>query len=112
MRTQIGFMAMLTMGSEEGARIELYYEDRGAGRPVVLTHGLLQDGRSWERQVGPLLAAVYRVIDSLARVVTWTPVREALGNLPYGKHVAALSHYQIKHRHTRPSLDNDGSAAR
>ena len=29
-----------------------------------------------------------------------------------GKHVAALSHYQIKHRHTRPSLDNDGSAAR
>ena len=112
MRTQIGFMAMLTMGSEEGARIELYYEDRGAGRPVVLIHGLLQDGRSWERQMGPLLAAGYRVIDALAPAVTWTPVREALGNLPYGKHVAALSHYQIKHRHTRPSLDNDGSAAR
>jgi pimeloyl-ACP methyl ester carboxylesterase len=50
-------MAMLTVGSEEGARVELYYEDRGAGRPVVLVHGLLQDGRSWERQVGPLLTA-------------------------------------------------------
>jgi non-heme chloroperoxidase len=55
-------MAMLTVGSEEGARVELYYEDRGAGRPVVLVHGLLQDGRSWERQVGPVLAAGYRVI--------------------------------------------------
>ena len=105
-------MAMLTVGSEEGARMELYYEDRGAGRPVVLIHGLLQDGRSWERQMGPLLAAGYRVIDALAPAVTWTPVREALGNLPYGKHVAALSHYQIKHRGARPSLDDDGSAAR
>ena len=55
-------MAMLTVGSEEGARVELYYEDRGAGRPVVLIHGLLQDCRSWERQVGSLLAAGYRVI--------------------------------------------------
>ena len=111
MRTQIGFMAMLTMGSEEGARIELYYEDRGAGRPAVLTHGLLQDGRSWERQVGPLLAAVYRVIDSLARVVTWTPVRR-LGDPPYAKHVAALSHYQNKLRDAPPCLDDDGSAPR
>ena len=62
MRTQIGFMAMLTVGSEEGARLELYYEDRGAGRPVVLIHGLLQDCRSWERQAATLLAAGYRVI--------------------------------------------------
>lgn len=105
-------MAMLIVGSEEGARVELDHEDRGAGRPVVLIHGLLQNGRSWERQVGPLLAAGYRVIDTLAAAVTWTPVREALGNLPYVKHVAALSHYQIKHRDTRPSSDNDGSAAR
>jgi non-heme chloroperoxidase len=55
-------MAVLTVGSEEGARIELYYEDRGAGRPVVLIHGLLQDCRSSERQVAALLAAGYRVI--------------------------------------------------
>ena len=55
-------MAMLTVGSDEGARVELYYEDRGAGRPVVLIHGLLQDCRSWERQVAALLAAGYRVI--------------------------------------------------
>jgi hypothetical protein len=49
-RTQIGFMAMLTVGTEEGARVELYYEDRGAGRPVVLIHGLLQDCRSTRRR--------------------------------------------------------------
>src|SRR5215471_1848453 len=55
-------MAMLTVGSEEGARVEFYYEDRGAVRPVVLIHGLLQDCRSWERQVGSLLSAGYRVI--------------------------------------------------
>jgi pimeloyl-ACP methyl ester carboxylesterase len=105
-------MTMLTVGSEEGAHSESYYEDRGAGRPVVLIHGLLQDGRSWERQVGPLLAAGYSVIDALAPAVTWTQVRKASGDLPYAKHVAALSHYQIVHSHTRPSLHNDGSAAR
>jgi len=29
-------MAMLTVGGEQAARVELYYEDRGARRPVVL----------------------------------------------------------------------------
>jgi pimeloyl-ACP methyl ester carboxylesterase len=43
-------MAKLTVGSEQGAPVELYYEDQGAGRPVVLIHGLLQDCRSWQQQ--------------------------------------------------------------
>jgi 8-hydroxy-5-deazaflavin:NADPH oxidoreductase len=51
------------------------------------------------------------VADSVLLVVTWTPVRDALGNLPYGKHVAALSHYQTT-LHASPSLDSDASAAR
>jgi non-heme chloroperoxidase len=50
-------MAMLTVGSEEGARVELHFEDRDAGRPVVLIHGLLRDCRSRERQVPALLQA-------------------------------------------------------
>ena len=29
-------MAMLTVGGEQAARVEFYYEDRGARRPVVL----------------------------------------------------------------------------
>jgi pimeloyl-ACP methyl ester carboxylesterase len=50
-------MAMLTVGSEEGGRVELHFEDRGVGRPVVLIHGLLHDCRSRERQVPALLQA-------------------------------------------------------
>ena len=42
--------------------IELYYEDHGGGRPVVLLHGWPLDSRSWEPQLHPLLAAGYRVI--------------------------------------------------
>ena len=55
-------MATVAVGSDNGSLVELYYEDRGAGRPVVLIHGLLQDCRSGERQVAALLAAGYRVI--------------------------------------------------
>jgi non-heme chloroperoxidase len=42
--------------------VELYYEDRGSGRPVVLIHGYPLTGDSWERQVPALLDAGYRVI--------------------------------------------------
>jgi non-heme chloroperoxidase len=55
-------MAVLTVGGEDPTDIKLYYEDPGAGRPVMLIHGLLQDGQSWERQLAPLLDAGYRVI--------------------------------------------------
>jgi non-heme chloroperoxidase len=55
-------MATVTVGSDNGSLVELYYEDRGAGRPVVPIQGLLQDCRSGERQVAALLAAGYRVI--------------------------------------------------
>jgi hypothetical protein len=33
------------------ANIELYYEDHGSGRPVVLIHGYPLSGASWEKQV-------------------------------------------------------------
>ncbi|MBU2662404.1 alpha/beta hydrolase [Actinoplanes bogorensis] len=41
---------------------EIYFEDHGSGRPIVLIHGFPQDGTSWEKQVGPLLDAGHRVI--------------------------------------------------
>ncbi len=50
------------MGSENSAAIQIYYEDHGQGAPVVLVHGYLLDGRSWEKQETALLAAGYRVI--------------------------------------------------
>ncbi|MDP9366081.1 MAG: alpha/beta hydrolase [Chloroflexota bacterium] len=42
--------------------MELYYEDHGAGRPIVLIHGFPLSGRSWEKQIPALLAAGHRVV--------------------------------------------------
>jgi non-heme chloroperoxidase len=56
-------MARLKVGVENGTDIEIYYEDHGSGRPVVLIHGYPLNGRSWERQQRELLPAGYRVIN-------------------------------------------------
>ncbi|MCC8477324.1 alpha/beta fold hydrolase [Streptomyces parvus] len=55
-------MGYITVGSENSTPIELYYEDQGAGQPVVLIHGYPLNGHSWERQTRDLLDAGYRVI--------------------------------------------------
>jgi len=56
-------MARVKVGVENGTDIEIYYEDHGSGRPVVLIHGYPLNGRSWERQQPELLAAGYRAIN-------------------------------------------------
>ena len=55
-------MGHITVGHENSTPVELYYEDQGAGQPVVLIHGYPLDGRSWERQTRVLLDAGHRVI--------------------------------------------------
>jgi non-heme chloroperoxidase len=55
-------MPRVTVGQENTAPIEIYYEDHGTGRPVVLIHGFPLSGRAWERQERALLAAGRRVI--------------------------------------------------
>jgi non-heme chloroperoxidase len=55
-------MGFVTVGTENSTDIELYYEDHGAGQPVVLIHGYPLDGSSWEKQTAVLLAAGHRVI--------------------------------------------------
>jgi non-heme chloroperoxidase len=55
-------MPFVTVGHENSASIDLYYEDHGAGRPVVLIHGFPLSGRAWERQERALVAAGHRVI--------------------------------------------------
>jgi non-heme chloroperoxidase len=52
----------VTVGSENDADIDVYYEDHGSGQPVVLIHGYPLNGHSWERQESVLLDAGYRVI--------------------------------------------------
>lgn len=41
---------------------EIFFQDGGAGRPVVLIHGWPLSHRMWEPQVGTLVDAGYRVI--------------------------------------------------
>jgi non-heme chloroperoxidase len=55
-------MPYVTVGKENSADIELYYEDHGSGKPVVLIHGYPLSGASWEKQVPALLNAGHRVI--------------------------------------------------
>jgi pimeloyl-ACP methyl ester carboxylesterase len=55
-------MPRISVGQENSGSIELYYEDHGKGKPVVLIHGWPLSGRSWEKQVPALLDAGHRVI--------------------------------------------------
>jgi pimeloyl-ACP methyl ester carboxylesterase len=55
-------MGRITVGTENSVDIELHYEDKGTGQPVVLIHGFPLDGNSWEGQTSALLEAGYRVI--------------------------------------------------
>jgi non-heme chloroperoxidase len=52
----------IKVGQENSTPIEVYYEDHGAGAPVVLIHGWPLSGASWEKQTAALLAAGHRVI--------------------------------------------------
>jgi non-heme chloroperoxidase len=55
-------MPYVTVGKENSGNIDLYYEDHGSGKPVVLIHGYPLSGASWEKQTAVLLAAGRRVI--------------------------------------------------
>jgi non-heme chloroperoxidase len=55
-------MPYVTVGKENSGNIDLYYEDHGSGKPVVLIHGYSMSGSSWEKQTAALLAAGHRVI--------------------------------------------------
>jgi non-heme chloroperoxidase len=55
-------MPYLKVGQENSGSIELYYEDHGAGRPVVLIHGYPLSGRAWDKQLPVLLENGRRVI--------------------------------------------------
>jgi non-heme chloroperoxidase len=55
-------MPYVKVGQENSGSIDLYYEDHGAGQPVVLIHGYPLSGRAWDKQVPVLLEDGRRVI--------------------------------------------------
>jgi non-heme chloroperoxidase len=55
-------MSTVTVGQENSTSVDLYYEDHGSGKPVILIHGYPLNGASWEKQTAALLAAGHRVI--------------------------------------------------
>jgi non-heme chloroperoxidase len=55
-------MPYVKVGQENSGSIELYYEDHGEGRPVVLIHGYPLSGRAWDKQLPVLLEDGRRVI--------------------------------------------------
>jgi non-heme chloroperoxidase len=55
-------MPYLKVGQENSGSIDLYYEDHGSGRPVVLMHGYPLSGRAWDKQLPVLLENGRRVI--------------------------------------------------
>ena len=55
-------MNFINVGKENSCNIDIYYEDYGSGKPVVLIHGWPLSSSSWEKQIPPLIEAGYRVI--------------------------------------------------
>ena len=59
-------MLYVTVGQENSATIDLYYEDLGTGQPIVLIHGFPLNGHSWEKQVLVLLNAGIESLPTIA----------------------------------------------
>jgi len=55
-------MNYINVDKENSGTVDLYYEDHGQGKPVILIHGWPLSGASWEKQVPALIDAGYRVI--------------------------------------------------
>jgi len=55
-------MNYITVDRENSTTVDLYYEDHGMGKPIILIHGWPLSSVSWEKQIPALLSAGYRVI--------------------------------------------------
>lgn len=55
-------MPYITVDKENSGPVDLYYEDHGSGKPVILIHGWPLSSASWEKQLLALLDARYRVV--------------------------------------------------
>ena len=65
-------MPMCKVNTDAHNPVEIYYEDHGTGKPIVLIHGWPLSGRSWEAQVPALVSAGHRVITYDRRGFGWS----------------------------------------
>ena len=70
-------MSKFNVGIENDVPIDVYFEDHGKGKPVILIHGWPLSYRSWENQIPALIEAGYRVIAYDRRGFGWS-------SQPYG----------------------------
>jgi pimeloyl-ACP methyl ester carboxylesterase len=64
-------MPYISVGKENSGSIDLYYEDHGSGRPVVLIHGFPLSGAAWEKQVLALNQLLLRAYRPTSRADQW-----------------------------------------
>jgi len=55
-------MPYIAVAEDNSGPIDLYFEDHGAGKAVVLVHGFVSSSRSWEKQIVALYHAGLRVV--------------------------------------------------
>jgi pimeloyl-ACP methyl ester carboxylesterase len=69
-------MPAITVGQENSADVEIYYEDHGAGQPVVLIHGdadqVLPLDKAAVRLPGLIKDAKLTVIEGGRHAISWT----------------------------------------
>ena len=55
-------MPYITVGKENGAKIDIYYKDWGKGQPIVFSHGWPLSADDWDAQMLFFLKHGHRVI--------------------------------------------------
>ena len=85
-------MPYIKVGQENSGSIDLYYEDHGSGRPVVLIHGYPLSGRAWDKQVPVLL--------DLRAFLEWHELQRPQQYLPELPHELPLRLLRFRHRHS------------
>ena len=64
-------MPYVNVGKENTSDIDLYYEDHGSGKPVVLIHGYPLSGASWEKQLFFCLSTLRKQRIAVTRPSLW-----------------------------------------
>jgi pimeloyl-ACP methyl ester carboxylesterase len=77
------------MPSIDVGGVNLYYEEKGTGRPVVFVHGIPTDYRAWAAQVGPFSRA-QRMVALSRRYAAPNPRQGDLADSTVGNNAADL----------------------